>query len=105
MKVARFSVFIFGLLSLACPATAGFDDSNKLLQVCTGEAPFEKGFCYGLITGYFEGMQTDYTCSKVDPNIHSQTDRGCRRKILEGQSSGSPSTGSDVVLARLLHGV
>ena len=65
----KFAVVVLGLLSLACPAIAGFDDGNKILQVCTSEAAFDRGLCYGLITGYFEGMQMSYACSKVNSKI------------------------------------
>jgi hypothetical protein len=72
----KFAIFALGFLSLACPAIAGFDDGNKLLQVCTSKVAFEQGLCYGLITGYFEGMQTAYTCSKAGPNV-------TRRQVLD----------------------
>ena len=65
----KYAVFVFGLLTLAAPANAGFDDGNKLLNYCTSEKSFDQGVCSGLITGYFDGMQMAYTCSKGGPNI------------------------------------
>jgi hypothetical protein len=55
---------------VASPAIAEFDDGNSLLKMCHSEkGSFERGVCYGLVTGYFQGMQIAYTCSKVAPNI------------------------------------
>jgi hypothetical protein len=65
----KYAVFTLGLLSLTSPAIASFDDGNKLLNYCTSESLFEKGVCYRLTGGYFEGMQMANTCSKVSPNI------------------------------------
>ena len=69
MKRACFSVCMFGFLSLASPAIANFDTGNAVLEKCTSQNPFAEGVCIGLISGYFEGMQMSYTCSKVSPNM------------------------------------
>lgn len=64
---ACFAIFMFGFLSLASPAIAGFDNGNELLERCTNnqEQWFNQGLCYGLISGYFDAMQIAYTCSKI----------------------------------------
>lgn len=61
----------------------GFDDGNALLKDCTSRNPFAQGLCYGLITGYFEGMRMSYTCSKDDPNINREQVKDVVIKFLK----------------------
>jgi hypothetical protein len=73
----KYAVFIFDLLSLARPASAAFDDGNKILERCsTSQSSYNQGVCAGLISGYFDGMQMAYTCSKADPNM-------TRRQVMD----------------------
>ena len=43
-------------------------DKKPNWEKCTSQNPFDRGMCYGLITGYYEGMQRAYTCS-TNPNV------------------------------------
>lgn len=58
-----------GALAFAVPANASFNDGNQLLNHCTDTNRFAEGMCYGVISGYFEGMQTTYKCSKINDKI------------------------------------
>ena len=59
MKRAWFSVFIIGLLTLASPTIAAFDNGNELLQHCTSQKPFAQGRCVGSTSGYFPEHAND----------------------------------------------
>jgi Rap1a immunity proteins len=69
MKRACFDVFMFGFLLLVSPANASIDTGNSLLNDRTSQNPFDNGYCYGVISGYFASMRLTYTCSKFSTKI------------------------------------
>ena len=74
MKRACFSVFMFGFLSLASPASATFSIRQRHLEHCTSQNPFDQGMCYGLISGYFEGMLDGLHLLESLSQYHPATD-------------------------------
>lgn len=73
-----------GALALTqAPANAGSNDGNQLLSDCTSKYQYLEGMCLGLTIGYFEAMQTNYTCSKFSGNVTRKQVRGVVVKFLE----------------------
>jgi hypothetical protein len=69
------SLGVLVMLAAACwmsIARAAFDTGNELLNNCTMKNEFAGGLCYGLITGYYDGMRLSYTCGIEDPKINRQ---------------------------------
>lgn len=64
-------------------ANAAFDNGNELLRNCTIKGEFAGGLCYGLITGYYDGIRLSYKCTKDDPKINRQQIRDIVVKFLK----------------------
>ena len=65
-------VCMISILAAALVASAAKADiytGNELLDFCKNDHPFTQGTCFGLIAGYFEGMQFQFKCSKKDPHV------------------------------------
>ncbi|WP_245320116.1 Rap1a/Tai family immunity protein [Bradyrhizobium sp. LMTR 3] len=55
------------------PAMAEFDSGNDLYRFCNSNDGFEKGLCYGLISGHFDNLHLAYQCKHSSaPNISRQ---------------------------------
>jgi uncharacterized protein YneF (UPF0154 family) len=85
-RPTRFTLFGIVVVLVAAVwvnfARAAFDNGNELLHNCTIRGEFAGGLCYGLITGYYDGMRLSYTCAKDDPKINRQQIRDIVVKFL-----------------------
>ena len=65
---------------------------------------FNQGVCFGLISGYFDGVLMTYTCPKDHPDITRGQIRDIVIKFLKDNPGERHLTGSDLGFARLRSG-